>query len=248
MPNSNSTFENEKPLYLGHRVRLRQRFSADDGESMPDYELLELLLMMAIPRRDVKPLAKKLIAKFGSLDGTISASFGELLCVDGVSKNTAAIIKLANVCKTRSGAWSFHSRDENCLRFWPDFINICRQKVYGTDKNELTVLFFDDKITLIDVIRLNRKNITNEERENIVRKIVEIDATQAVLLSNNDSISHAEQNAEKKMIERAHEFFKSVDVRILDYIMFADREYVSFARKGLLPSAIADELKMKSLL
>lgn len=82
----------EKPLYLGHRERLRARFLADDGASMPDYEVLELLLTMSIPRRDVKPLAKKLIAKYGDIGGVLHAPAHELIDVCGLSVNTLALL------------------------------------------------------------------------------------------------------------------------------------------------------------
>ena len=84
----------KQPDYLGHRQRLRQRFLLGEGKDMADYELLELVLTMAIPRRDVKPLAKKLIDEFNDFSGVINAPAAALLEVDGVKENTLAMLKV----------------------------------------------------------------------------------------------------------------------------------------------------------
>lgn len=89
----------KQPDYLGHRQRLRQRFLLGEGKDMADYELLELVLTMAIPRRDVKPLAKKLIAEFNDFSGVINAPAAALLEVDGVKENTLAMLKVIKAAR-----------------------------------------------------------------------------------------------------------------------------------------------------
>lgn len=91
----------QEPDYIGHRRRLRARFLAGGGKDMPDYEFLELLLMIAIPRRDVKPLAKSLLKKFGCLAGVLNASVEELQSVDGIKENSAAMFKIVRECALR---------------------------------------------------------------------------------------------------------------------------------------------------
>ena len=81
------------PHYTGHRQRLRDRFVSSGANSLQDYELLELLLFMAVPRRDVKELAKTLLSTFGSLPELMSASHNDLARIDGVSTNVATAIK-----------------------------------------------------------------------------------------------------------------------------------------------------------
>ena len=92
----------KQPDYIGHRERLRQRFLLGDGKDMADYELLELVLTIALPRRDVKPLAKQLIARFESFAGVINAPKEELLEVPGVKEATATILKVINVAAQRT--------------------------------------------------------------------------------------------------------------------------------------------------
>ena len=83
----------ETPLYIGHRQRLKERFVRSEGVDMADYEAIELLLTYAIPRRDVKPLAKSLIKEFGSFAGVISAPMERLSEVAGIKENSAILIK-----------------------------------------------------------------------------------------------------------------------------------------------------------
>ena len=84
----------EKPLYLGHRKRLRERFGKGGAEGFHDYELLELLLTYAIPRCDVKPIAKKLIKRFGNLSGVLDSGQQELEDVEEIGPASATLIRL----------------------------------------------------------------------------------------------------------------------------------------------------------
>ena len=84
----------DQNYYQGHRERLRQRFVKDMGASMADYELLELVLMYSISRKDVKPIAKSLLKEFGNISAVIGVDIEELMKVKGVGKETATLIKL----------------------------------------------------------------------------------------------------------------------------------------------------------
>ena len=86
--------QDEQPDYLGHRSRLRERFLKSNGKDMADYELIELLLTYVIPRRDVKPIAKELIRKFGSLGDVVNADISRITEVNGIKENTAIMFKL----------------------------------------------------------------------------------------------------------------------------------------------------------
>ena len=91
----------ETPHYFGHRDRLRERFLTGGADALPDYELLELILFMAIPRRDVKPLAKTLLGRFGNLAGVLNAPVAELEKFDGLSDNTIAALKAVQAAAFR---------------------------------------------------------------------------------------------------------------------------------------------------
>ena len=91
----------EEPHYLGHRDRLRDKFTEAGGDALPDYELLELLLFRAIPRRDVKPLAKALIRRFGSLAEVLGAERARLLEIDGIGPSVVTDLKLVEAAGRR---------------------------------------------------------------------------------------------------------------------------------------------------
>jgi len=86
---------------LGHRQRLREKFDSADCDALPDYELLELVLTYAIPRRDVKPLAKELLARYHSFPGVLDAAPEELATIQGLGRNTATLLKLIRVANVR---------------------------------------------------------------------------------------------------------------------------------------------------
>ena len=92
----------EKPHFSGHRDRLRARFLKSGPESLADYEVLELILFMAIPRRDVKPLAKNLINAFGGLPSVMNASLHDLQKIEGISEKTAIALKTVTVLAHRT--------------------------------------------------------------------------------------------------------------------------------------------------
>src|SRR5271163_2333195 len=93
--------DGEEPHYLGHRERLRARFLAAGADAMPDYEILELVLTTILPRRDVKPLAKALMAKFGGFADAIGAPIEQLMAVDGIKEATAIQLKVIEAAALR---------------------------------------------------------------------------------------------------------------------------------------------------
>ena len=97
--------DNKEPDYIGHRQRLKARFLADLGKSMPDYELLELILTYSIPRRDVKPIAKELIRKYSNLVNVLVAPASDIIEDGGVSNNTAVLFSLIHACCNKAAGF-----------------------------------------------------------------------------------------------------------------------------------------------
>ena len=111
------------PDYLGHRERLRERFHASGGESLQDYELLELFLFGVIPRRDTKPIAKALLARFGSFGEVISAPVEALCEVDGIGETTATSLKAVQAAAQR--LLQTRVKDEPLISSWSELIAYC---------------------------------------------------------------------------------------------------------------------------
>ena len=140
---------NDEPDYLGHRERLRRRFLLGGGRDMPDYELLELLLTIAIPRRDVKPLAKELIRKFGSFAGVVNAPLEELMLVKGVKENTAAVLRIVRECSVRSSWQSLKGMDAPVISDFDAMVDYCRSAMAYQTVEEFRIIFLNSKLYVI---------------------------------------------------------------------------------------------------
>ena len=131
----------------GHRNRLRERFAADYGASMPDYELLELLLFHAVPRRDTKPLAKRLIARFGSLAAVLAADAGDIADVEDSGPAVATMLKAVNQAGRRLAREDL--RTSPVLGSWDKVIDYCRAELGHLPRESFHVLFLDQKNALL---------------------------------------------------------------------------------------------------
>ena len=139
----------DSPDYLGHRARLRDRFLNGGGKSMADYELLELLLTYAIPRRDVKPIAKDIVRKFGSLAGAAKASVPQLVEVNGVKENTAVLLKVIQEAARRFSWAELSATDAPVISNWDAMIDYCRTEMSHLDIEEFRIIFLDVKFRVI---------------------------------------------------------------------------------------------------
>src|ERR1700680_2914065 len=133
----------EIPQYSGHRQRLRERFLAGGSDALPDYELLELLLFLAIPQRDTKPLAKALIAKFGSFADVIAAPVERLVEVDGVKESTVAALKTVEAAALRLAKARVIGRP--ALSSWEALLDYCSAAMARAQTEEFRILFLDRK-------------------------------------------------------------------------------------------------------
>ena len=133
----------EVPHYHGHRQRLRERFLAGGAEALPDYELMELLLFLAIPQRDTKPLAKALIAKFGSFADVIAAPEERLLEVEGVKEGTVAALKTVEAAALRLGTGESDRAARSRIR--EALLDYCAAAMARAQTEEFRILFIDRK-------------------------------------------------------------------------------------------------------
>src|SRR5262245_53574394 len=136
-----------EPHYVGHRERLRERFREAGAEAVSDYELLELILFRTIPQRDLKPLAKELIAKFGSFAEVLAAQPARLMEVDGVKQATATDLKIVQAAASRLARGQVKKRP--VLSSWPAVLEYCRTAMAFSDKEEFRVLFLDKRNQVI---------------------------------------------------------------------------------------------------
>lgn len=231
----------EKPLYLGHRARLRERFMVDEGASMPDYELLELLLTMAIPRRDVKPLAKKLISTFGDLVSVIKAPSHELLEQCELSPNAIVLLKVVSTCLLRATGYIVEESGKDIITCWDEFYDYCRQLVGYKDVEEFHVFFFDDNLRHKGHVLLSTGTIDKafvHPRE-ILRRAIEYKASFIILVHNHPSGNVSPSSSDIKLTEDICEACDLMELKIFDHIIVSKYNMYSFKASGKIKSFYA---------
>ena len=138
----------EKPHYLGHRERLRERFSATGGDNnLADYELLELLLFRLIPRADTKPVAKALLARFGTMAEVLGAPVNLLQEIKGVGPAVALDLKIVAASARRMARGEISGRE--VLSSWNQVLDYCRAAMAFEEREQFRILFLDKKNVLI---------------------------------------------------------------------------------------------------
>lgn len=174
----------EKPHFHGHRQRLRQRFLEGGAEALPDYELLELILFLAIPQRDVKPLAKELLARFGGFAAVMNADLSALTEIDGIKDGTATTLKLIEAAARRLAKTELMERP--VINSWERLVDYCRVNLAHLPRERLHLLFLDRKNALIagetqGVGTVDHAPIYPRE---VARRALELNATAVIMVHN----------------------------------------------------------------
>jgi DNA repair protein RadC len=175
----------ERPHYTGHRDRLRDRAAAGGLAALPDYELLELCLFRSIPRGDVKPLAKQLLARFGSLGGVLGATAAELRTVKGVGEALALDLKLMHEATLRTARESVGKRP--VISSWAALLAYVKTALAHEAREQFRVLFLDKKNQLIADEVMNRGTVDHAPvypRE-VMRRALELSASAVILVHNH---------------------------------------------------------------
>ncbi|MFM2445406.1 MAG: hypothetical protein RJB09_2592, partial [Pseudomonadota bacterium] len=176
-----------EPHYRGHRDRLRARFAEAGERSLPDYELLELVLFRSIPQRDVKPIAKALIARFGSFAEVLGAAPERLQEIDGVGQSVSLDLKILEAATVRMTRGAL--RERPVLGSWADVLAYCRAAMAFAEREEFRLLFLDKRNGLIadEVQGSGTIDHTPVYPREIVRRALELSATAIVLVHNHPS-------------------------------------------------------------
>jgi len=174
-----------EPHYHGHRERLRERFRDAGGEAVADYELLELILFRALPRRDVKPLAKSLIATFGSFAEVIAAPRQRLAEDGGLGEAAITELKVVEAAAHRLARGDVKGR--HVLSSWSAVLDYCRATMAFADKEQFRILFLDKRNRLIADEEQQRGTVdhTPVYPREVVKRALELSATAVVLVHNH---------------------------------------------------------------
>lgn len=223
----------ETPHHLGHRDRLRERFLAAP-DAMPDYELLELLLFLAIPRRDVKPIAKLLIARFGNLAGVMNATLSDLTGVDGVSENVAIAIKTV-----RSAGLRLMKQDLSAnpiLNSWPRLLDYLSSSMAHEGREQFRVLFLNKKNELIldEVQSTGTVDHTPAYPREIMKRALEVGATAIILAHNHPSGESTPSKDDIAMTKQIIAAASPFGIIVHDHLIISRGGVSSFKSLGLM--------------
>ncbi|WP_041793606.1 RadC family protein [Pararhodospirillum photometricum] len=222
----------EKPLYVGHRGRLRERFLAAP-ESLPDYELLELLLFLAHSRTDVKPLAKKLLARFGTFAEVINATPEDLRRTDGVGDAAVAALKTVQVAAVR--LLQGQVMNQPVLGSWDRVLEYCHARLDGQRTEQVRLLFLDSRNRLIADEMQQQGTINHAPiypRE-VVRRALELHAAAVILVHNHPSGDPTPSAADQDMTLQVRDGLRAVGIALHDHLVIARGGHVSFRAQGL---------------
>ena len=223
-----------KPHYHGHRDRLRARFAQKGADALADYELLELYLFRSIPRRDIKPLAKALIAKFGSFSDTISAPIARLCEVKGISEKIALDLKILQASAIKLGQETVLNRP--LLSSWTALLEYCRSAMQYEDVEQFRVLFLDRKNRLIADEVLGKGTIDRAPvypRE-VIKRALELGSTAIILAHNHPSGDPTPSQSDIDMTQTIVKAAKPLGISVHDHIIVGRINTVSFKSLGLM--------------
>ena len=223
-----------KPHYAGHRERLRERFMAGGANAMPDYELMELILFRALPRRDIKPLAKMLIDKFGSFGDAISAEPARLREVSGLGDAAITELKLVQAAALRLSRSTIMSRQ--VLGSWPALLEYCNASMSFLQKEQFRILFMDRKNALIadEVQHEGTIDHTPVYPREVIKRALEVGASSIILVHNHPSGEATPSRADIEMTKRIVEAAEKLNIVVHDHIIIGREHHASFRGMKLI--------------
>ncbi len=223
------------PSYIrDHRARLRARFMAGGPDAVPDYELLELVLFRAIPRQDVKPLARSLIERFGDFNRVISAPPARLGDVAGVGEAVIVELKLIEAAAQRLARARVINRP--VLSSWQALIDYCQTALAHRETEEFRVLYLDRKNVLIADEAQARGTVDHVPvypRE-VVKRALEINASALILVHNHPSGDPTPSAADIEMTLRIRDAAEVLGIVLHDHLIIGKAREVSLKAGGYL--------------
>ncbi len=218
----------------GHRERLRARFLNGGADAMPDYELLEMTLFAALPRRDTKPLAKALLARFGSFAEVIAAPRARLMEVKGVGESVANHLKIVEAAAHRLARTKVMGRP--ALSSWSALLDYCTAAMARSQNEEFRVLFLDRKNNLIADEVQNRGTVdhTPVYPREIIKRALELTASAIILVHNHPSGDPTPSKADILMTREIVTAAKALSIAVHDHLVIGRGGHASFKSLGLL--------------
>ena len=224
----------DKPDYLGHRQRLRDRFLNGGDGSLQDYELLELLIAQAQKRIDTKPIAKALIKRFGGFAGVMAAAPDQLQEVAGVGPAAAVIVKVVQACALRMAQQEVTKRE--VIGSWKKLLDYLRMAMAEQKTEQFRLLFLDNKNALIADEEQQRGTVNHTPvypRE-VVKRALELGASALILVHNHPSGDPTPSQDDIAMTKEVAAAADKLGISVHDHIIIGRKGHASLRSLGYL--------------
>lgn len=223
------------PSYIrDHRKRLRDRFMEGGPQAMPDYELLELVLFRAIPRQDVKPLARRLLDAFGDFNTVISASPARLAQVKGTGEAVICELKIVEAAAHRLAR--ARVMDRPVISSWDAVLDYCHTSMAHRETEQFRILYLDRKNVLVadeEQARGTVDHVPVYPRE-VVKRALELNASALILVHNHPSGDPTPSQSDIDMTARVQHAAEALGLTLHDHLIIGRERELSFRAEGYL--------------
>lgn len=226
--------DNIQPHYVGHRRRLKEKFMSNESESFSDYELLELLLFQSNARRDVKPLAKEMLKKFGDFNQLINTEKNKILSIDGATENSYLQFKILKELLNRI----FYNKvkNRNVIGSWAALLDYLKFNMGCLKLEQFRVLFLNKKNRLIadEIMSTGTIDSAPVYPREIVKKSLFHDAGAIILVHNHPSGNTKPSDSDIDLTMQIANACKVINVTVHDHVVIGGGDYYSFKSNMLL--------------
>jgi DNA repair protein RadC len=224
----------EAPGHLGHRARMREKLLGAGPEALLDHELLEMVLFLALPRRDTKPIARALLARFGSFANAIAAPLNELREIEGLGEAGTAALRTVQAAALRLARAEV--MDRPVLDNWDRLLSYLAAALTRERVEQFRVLFLDTRNRLIadEAQARGTVNHTPVYPREVVKRALELQATALILVHNHPSGDPTPSRADLEMTQEIKAAATSLGIVLHDHLVVGNGRHLSFRREGLL--------------
>ena len=224
----------DEPHYLGHRRRLRERFMKGGADALHDHELLELVLFLAQTRADTKPVAKRLLKRFGSFAGVVSAEPEALRGVAGVGESSVIALKSVRAAALRLSREEVVDRP--VMGSWDKLLDYCRASMAHETIEQFRLLFLDRKNRLIadEVQQTGTVDHTPVYPREVVKRALQLGASAIIMVHNHPSGDPTPSEGDIDMTREVMAACEKLGIALHDHVIIAKEGWASFKSLGLL--------------
>ncbi len=224
----------DKPHYLGHRERLKDRFIQGGLDTFLDHEVIELMLFYGVARKDVKPLAKTLLKTFGNLKGILDADIADLTAIPGVSLHAATLLKLIkglNALYLKEQA-----KTKTQISCTSELIDYCMTALGGLKDEHFHVVYLDAQNQLIDMETI-QEGIVNQAvvyPRQVLENALRMKASAMILVHNHPSGNIKPSDADIRLTKTIQKAARMLEILVHDHIIIGENRFFSFREEGMM--------------